>query len=318
MQQHTNKMKRTLTLILLGASLQVSASGSLKLSKSQYVERWKGIAVEQMLKHGIPASITLAQGILESASGNSDLALEGNNHFGIKCHGWEGKKMYKDDDAKNECFRVYKEAEDSYRDHSEFLKKYNRYAFLFEYDQTDYKSWAKGLRKAGYATNPKYPQLLIGLIEDLGLNEYDRAGQVELKPAPIAQVLKEEPNKKENTFSFSLSETQKNELGLSFIVAKKGDTYFRLSQAYGVTMRQLYRYNDFDTQKECLEPGDIVYLQPKKRSSLFKKEEVVLDKMLTVNELSQQYGVRAQSIKRLNGFDDESKVIAEGEIVILR
>ncbi|MCR9172812.1 MAG: glucosaminidase domain-containing protein, partial [bacterium] len=140
---------------------------------------WKETAIRQMMDHNIPASITLAQGILESGSGNSALATKGNNHFGIKCHGWTGKKMYVDDDAKGECFRVYKDASDSYEDHSTFLKTYSRYAFLFEYDVTDYKSWAKGLKKAGYATSPTYPEKLIKIIEELDLDQYDSGMQLE-------------------------------------------------------------------------------------------------------------------------------------------
>ena len=152
-------MKRVFTItavLLAGASLANDA----RISKSEYVDQWKETAIKEMVDNNIPASITLAQGILESASGNSSLAVKGNNHFGIKCHGWKGKEMYADDDAKNECFRVYKSADESYKDHSEFLKTYSRYAFLFTYDVTDYKSWARGLKKAGYATNPQYPSML--------------------------------------------------------------------------------------------------------------------------------------------------------------
>ena len=140
---------------------------------------FKDIAVQEMKRAGIPASITLSQGILESASGNSSLAKNANNHFGIKCHSdWVGPKIYHDDDEKQECFRKYKSADQSYRDHSEFLSKKKRYAFLFEYKINDYRSWAYGLKKAGYATNPKYPQLLLKLINDHMLYQYDKINTI--------------------------------------------------------------------------------------------------------------------------------------------
>jgi len=142
-----------------------------------YIQKWKAECVRQMEMHGIPASITMAQGILESGSGSSELATEANNHFGIKCHkDWTGKKFYKDDDKKNECFRVYENAEASFEDHSFFLKR-ERYASLFELKPTDYKGWAHGLKKCGYATNPKYPQLLIELIEKHRLHELDQEAE---------------------------------------------------------------------------------------------------------------------------------------------
>ena len=153
-------------LLTLAVHSNVGSNTHQKLTKNDYVEQWKSVAIQQMKEHKIPASITLAQGILESASGNSDLAVKGKNHFGIKCHGWTGEKMYMDDDAEGECFRVYSSANESYTDHSLFLNKYDRYAFLFDLELSDYKEWAHGLKKAGYATNPQYPQLLINLIEE--------------------------------------------------------------------------------------------------------------------------------------------------------
>ncbi|SMC70157.1 glucosaminidase domain-containing protein [Pedobacter africanus] len=139
-----------------------------------YIEQFKGVAIEEMNRYGIPASITLAQGIIESGSGNSSLAKYANNHFGIKCTSeWKGKAYYKDDDQANDCFRVYKDARESYKDHSEFLKR-KRYSFLFELDKNDYKNWAYGLKQAGYATNPKYPDLLINVIDKYQLYQYDQ------------------------------------------------------------------------------------------------------------------------------------------------
>ena len=144
------------------------------MTSLEYIERYKGIAIQEMNLYGIPASITLAQGLFESGSGNGELARVANNHFGIKCNnGWTGKGYYKDDDEHNDCFRVYNNAEDSFRDHSEFLKK-PRYANLFKLDKNDYVGWAKGLKDAGYATNPNYPQLLINVIQKYNLDQYDK------------------------------------------------------------------------------------------------------------------------------------------------
>ncbi len=141
--------------------------------QEEYIEKWYGVAVSEMYRSGVPASITLAQGLLESASGRSELALYANNHFGIKCHDWKGQKAYFDDDRKGECFRKYPDAEASFRDHSDFLRYRDRYKFLFDFGQSDYKSWAYGLKKAGYATDPAYPGKLIDIIERYGLDRFD-------------------------------------------------------------------------------------------------------------------------------------------------
>lgn len=157
--------------------LSVSAADT---PQRQYIERWAATAVREMYRSGVPASITLAQGILESRSGLSALAAEGNNHFGIKCHkDWKGKTMKVDDDRKGECFRVYGSAEESFRDHSDFLRYWDRYKFLFDFDTKDYESWAYGLKKAGYATDPAYPQKLISIIEEYDLSRFDSMTQAE-------------------------------------------------------------------------------------------------------------------------------------------
>ncbi len=293
--------------MIAGVALWASNVNAAKLSRTEYVDLWKETAVQQMLEHQIPASITLAQGILESGSGNSELATKGNNHFGIKCHGWTGEKMYSDDDKAGECFRVYKDASESYKDHSEFLKAYSRYAFLFEYEVTDYESWAKGLKKAGYATNPSYPDLLIKIIEELELTQYDGMGAVP-KPQLIAS-----------------SETYANKHAVvlhsnkvKYIVAKEGDTFYKLSKEFGLNLNQLYRYNDFDSSKDVLEAGDVIYIQPKRRASLFKKKEITLSEEMTVSEISQKYAFNVKSLMRLNTFSSADQTIGKGEKVTLR
>ena len=171
-------MKKTISIAILSLLLMtaaaVHADGPDKSPQTVYIEHFATLAVEEMYRSGVPASITLAQGLLESRYGLSELAVKGNNHFGIKCHSnWNGKKMYHDDDRKGECFRMYSSPEESFRDHSDFLRYRDRYKFLFDLEPTDYKGWAHGLKKAGYATDPAYPQKLIRLIEDYDLHEYD-------------------------------------------------------------------------------------------------------------------------------------------------
>ena len=158
-------------LALAGAFLAVSAD---KSPQEKYIAKYSATAVREMFRTGVPASITLAQGLLESRYGQSELASKGNNHFGIKCHDWKGKTMKVDDDRRNECFRVYDSADESFRDHSDFLRYRDRYKFLFENELTDYKAWAHGLKKAGYATDPQYPAKLIKLIEEYNLTQYDQ------------------------------------------------------------------------------------------------------------------------------------------------
>ena len=164
-------MKKYLLIVFLFSSFLAVAQNKTEA----YIEKYSQIAVDEMNMYNIPASITLAQGILESGNGESRLAVDGKNHFGIKCHSnWNGKTIIEDDDEKGECFRKYNRVSDAYRDHSLFLNERGRYAFLFEYNKTDYKKWAKGLKKAGYATNPKYPTLLIDLIEKYDLSRFDK------------------------------------------------------------------------------------------------------------------------------------------------
>ncbi|MFD1629207.1 glucosaminidase domain-containing protein [Pseudopedobacter beijingensis] len=209
-----------------------------------YIERFKGIAVTEMNKYGIPASITLAQGILESGNGNSDLARYANNHFGIKCTSdWRGKGYYKDDDAKDDCFRVYSNPDESYRDHSEFLKR-KRYAFLFELDKDDYKGWAQGLKQAGYATNPRYPDLLISIIERYKLNEYDRKeGRVEKIKREDKVLADINKNISKEAVKDKPVEAPPAIEGDYYIVVK-GDTPYSLSKRFGLTVDELLQMNN--------------------------------------------------------------------------
>ena len=219
-------MRKGLLLFLIGLSSIIGAAGQSQIES--YIAQWAPTAVREMYRSGVPASITLAQGILESRYGLSTLAADGNNHFGIKCHkDWTGKKQYYDDDAKGECFRVYDTADESFRDHSDFLRYRDRYKFLFDFETTDYKSWAYGLKKAGYATDPGYPGKLIKYIEDYKLYEYDtmelasvdglerkaesmtEAAGKEVKPEDHAVKVKEKENAKQNKKSVKASKKKK-------------------------------------------------------------------------------------------------------------
>lgn len=318
-------MKLIVTSILVFAALTTHAEASRKMTKAEYVDTWASTAIAQMIEYKIPASITLAQGILESGSGNSDLAVRGNNHFGIKCHDWDGKKMYKDDDKKNECFRVYSDGAESYQDHSLFLGK-SRYASLFDLDIKDYKGWAKGLKAAGYATNPKYPQLLIDIIEDLDLTKYDEIGSKSELPIVKAEKNKHKSNKLPHvdlknisTQGSSKSSTRTiliNDQKTKYIIAKKGDTYYRIAQETGLTLKQLYRYNDFEKNKDVLQPGDIVYIHPKKRRA--KKEFAAYSNEKTLIQVAQEEGVKLKSLMKLNNTSSEVSIIEKGEKVTLR
>lgn len=208
---------------------------------ASYIARFKTIAIQEMNLYGIPASITLAQGLFESGYGNGDLAKIANNHFGIKCTGdWKGRSYYKDDDQVNDCFRVYDNPEDSYRDHSEFLKR-KRYAPLFELDKNDYKGWAYGLKQAGYATNPKYPDLLIGVIEKYHLDQYDR-------PEGEIQKIKRE-DRVLSQINQNIGKAVKDSLiqntpPAKLYTIKTGDTLYNISRRFGLTVDELKALNN--------------------------------------------------------------------------
>ena len=249
--------------------------------------------MREMNDYGIPASITLAQGILESAAGTSKLAVQANNHFGIKCHNdWSGEKIYHDDDKRNECFRKYDDPEESFIDHSQFLKDRARYSFLFELDKTDYKAWAKGLKQAGYATDPNYPTRLINLIEKYDLHKYD---------------LQSFTSKEEGVASAVKQEKIKNESGLKFIYVQKGESYYTIARQYRIPFSLIYSYNDVDRKTRQPEEGTIVYLQQKKKKITWGDGVHVVKKGESMHEISQKYGIRLHSLYDLNNMPYDSK-----------
>lgn len=283
-----------------------------RISRSQYINSWKDEAISQMTKYGIPASITLAQGILESGDGNSKLAQQGNNHFGIKCHDWEGKTIHKDDDKKNECFRKYKSAQQSFEDHSLFLSKRGRYSFLFELTPTDYKGWAKGLKKAGYATNPKYPDLLIALIKRHNLDQYDNV-----------MLASTEADKQSNSaFTFTRLSKPKStkhsiyihDNNIKYIKIQSGDTFYKISKEFGLHLNQIYKYNDF-SDKNFIKTGDTIYLQPKRKKS--KIETHIVKSGETLLEISQDYGIKLKALCKKNQLEPGTK-LEKGQKLSLR
>ena len=273
-------------------------------NRMEYVENYSSYAIQNMRMYRIPASITLAQGILESGSGKSELARKSNNHFGIKCGShWSGGKTYHDDDAKNECFRAYKSVLDSYNDHSKFLTSNNRYSNLFTLQIDDYRSWAKGLSKAGYATNPNYASRLISIIEDLKLYSFDEGIK---HPRPMQEYASSQGHK-----VHSLND-------LNIVKAKNGDTYYKLAKRFGLTLRQIHKYNNTKQYNhELLKTDDIVYLEPKRFRSK-KNKFIVLSKNSCPIEISQLQGIRLNSLMRKNHFSSPDEQLRKGEKVFLR
>ena len=307
------------------------------------------IAVSEMYRSGVPASITLAQGLLESGYGCSELALKSNNHFGIKCHnGWQGGKVYHDDDAKGECFRKYEAPEESYRDHSDFLRYRDRYKFLFDYKITDYKAWAYGLKKAGYATDPAYPAKLIKLIEDYRLYDYDTKpsdyGQevkaqenvkTSHKPQPshkpqhkesAPKVIPQSPNqleqvkvytgKKREEFRFSLTRQMYACNSVPFVYSVEGETYKSIAESNNLFVKELLKFNDLKSE-DALMPGTMVYLQNKKKMAEKGLDMHVIEAGETLRGIAQRYGVKLKSLIKLNAIENED-LIREGDILRLR
>ncbi len=268
---------------------------SQKMTREEYIDEYKDLAMIEMLRSGIPASIKLAQGLLESDNGNSRLARKGNNHFGIKCHNdWKGRRIYHDDDARNECFRRYRSVYESFIDHSDFLMNKKRYALLFELEITDYKGWAKGLKKAGYATSRKYANLLIQIIEENELHQYDLLAMEDYDPdEDIALVDKGESESGERTILINNR--------IDYIIVKPGDSFTRLNEELRLLQGELFRYNNL-TADSTLRPGQILYLQPKRNRAEAGKDHHIVKPGETLYEISQVYGVKLEKLYHKNNL----------------
>lgn len=297
-------------LVITGAA-QVPSN---KISREEYIDIYKDIAITEMNSFRIPASITLAQGILESANGNSTLAKKANNHFGIKCHkGWNGKTYHMDDDAKDECFRKYSDPYESFKDHSIFLSTRDRYAFLFSLEITDYKGWSHGLKKAGYATNPKYPQLLIKIIEDYNLDQYDNpdfSGYAKNNSKKDKRNYSNEDDFNVIMIGAGNREIFKNN-GKKFIYARKGDTFYSIAQDFNIYTWQVYKYNDLK-KKDQLAEGQMVYLEKKKSKG--NKASHTVSPGETLLDIAQKYGIRLTKLCKYNSLKKDAVLYPNQQI----
>lgn len=325
-------MRRLLFFMLL---LPLSLMAQ-KITVEEYIETYKDIAMSEMRNHKIPASITLAQGIIESGAGNSALAREAKNHFGIKCHKeWKGKTYTMDDDEKDECFRVYKNAEESFRDHSEFLTSRPRYADLFKLDIMDYRAWANGLKAAGYATNPAYATMLINRIELNKLYLYDQLAMGKINENEAEkQIESEEENTPEDIelelayspvdkSAFELVDMTANKRfiyennGVRFLYAKEGETPESLSKELRIRKRQLCQYNLVKRPDEMVfHHGDVVYLG-KLRNNNRKVKKYVAEGNESVRDLALRFAVQPERIIKMNKLEN-GKTLKAGQKIRLR
>ncbi|HRN92183.1 MAG TPA: LysM peptidoglycan-binding domain-containing protein [Ferruginibacter sp.] len=304
------------SLLILLLSNAVFAWGQ-RISVQDYIRQYKDIAIAEMHRTGVPASIKLAQGILESESGNGNLVKRSNNHFGIKCKSyWTGEKVYHDDDERDECFRKYDHAEDSWRDHSDFLRNSERYAALFRLKKTDYKGWAHGLKKAGYATNPRYPNILIWQIEKYNLHQYDL-----MEYTPDESLLVENETKvpadldapvtspttsqsAEQVFDIG-AKTKRN--GLSAIYAVAGTSLLAIATKHNLSLSRLLEYNDLDADG-LLEEDSWIYLERKHKFAA--QESVVADANESYHSIAQSHGVQLEKLLEYNGVTEDDEVAA--------
>lgn len=314
-------MWRTLllgTLAVTVARAQAEGGNGPRNTAEDYIAQWKEVAVQKMKEHGIPASITLAQGLLESGNGNSMLAREANNHFGIKCHSdWTGGRVYHDDDKKNDCFRKYRNAEQSFDDHSKFLHK-PRYAGLFQLEVTDYKGWAQGLKKAGYATDPNYPRKLIDLIERYHLHDLDRGVDVTYHtPAPIPPTNTPRARGRSSGHGELITigagrQVDVFEGRIKFVRAKAGDDFRKLARDLEMTHGMLARWNDMDKEASLAE-GQMIFIQPKRNAAKTATTHTVAEGE-TLWDISQRHGVKLAKLEKYNGVTNDARLEAGRQV----
>ena len=313
-------------------TVALSVTAKERQTREEYVEKYKAIAIAHMERYGIPASITMAQGILESDSGNSHLSTSSNNHFGIKCKkSWTGDRVYHDDDAKGECFRAYPSVEASYQDHADFLDQSPRYDSLFAYPSDDYRSWARGLKAAGYATAPDYAERLVKIIESMKLYLLDKENGNKIYSASKSAVANTEAWFESNTATsdelinpnaFRVTVNSHKGYGVYrtnhtfYIVAKEGDTYESLGEIFAISPNMLRKFNDV-AKGGTLAKGDIIYIERKKTQWLgnVMQHKVVRDENLY--SLSQSYGIRLKSLIKLNHLR-AGEDVGKGDVIRLK
>ncbi len=295
------KRNLALTIFLLSGAASFAQPPAVV---KQYIELYRDLAIEEMTRTGVPAAITLAQGIHETDAGRSKLVIKSNNHFGIKCKtGWKGESVSHDDDARGECFRKYNDPMDSYRDHSDFLKARSHYAFLFLLDPTDYEGWCYGLKKAGYATNPKYSQILIKLIKEYGLQDYtlvalgrkeifdDKNSIVKIiEPEEKREVIFEKKEQNYPKTVFKINQT-------NVVFVTKGTSYLAIAERYKLSLPRLFEFNDMVAAEET-ESDRLVYLQRKRKEGA--KEFHIVEPGETLYDIAQAEGIRLESLLSYN------------------
>lgn len=292
-----------LSLFFLLAALGLSSQKAF--TPEDYISKYKDDAIKEMYLHKVPACITLAQGMLESGNGNSDLAKKANNHFGIKCHKeWSGETYIKDDDAKDECFRKYESVLDSYSDHSLFLSSRARYASLFELPVTDYKGWCYGLKAAGYATDPKYPERLIDLIEKYKLHELNTIEKTPKLNFPANEDVKPQLVLRE-VYRFNR---------IKFVIAKENDSYYKIASDFNLELDELLEYNDF-SKGDKIQYGQKIYIEKKRRRAL--EPYHVVQKNETLKSISQLHGIRLSMLCKKNRLKPDAK-LKVGDVLYLR
>ncbi|MCU0363752.1 MAG: glucosaminidase domain-containing protein [Bacteroidales bacterium] len=305
-------------------AVQPVSSSSSQLARD-YVNRYAEIAVSEMKRTGVPASIKLAQGMIESDYGRSTLARNANNHFGIKCHnGWTGATVTHHDDRRNECFRKYKRVEDSFRDHSDFLVSGSRYRDLFKIDPTDYREWAKGLKKAGYATNPEYANILIRSIEENNLWQYDRGTKPVISspavmPADTEKVIPQTKpsgtvqNAGSGAGVYAVAPRILENNRIQYIIVKDGESREKLEKEFGLLRWELPRYNELDNDF-VPGAGQLLYLQPKREKAAPGNDYHVVAEGEKMYGIAQKYGIKLKSLHEMNGIAEGTEALTGAKL----
>ena len=317
----TMKLRSALCLALALATLTASAQ---RATRKDYIAKYHQLAINEMQRTGIPASITLAQGILESDCGNSYLATTANNHFGIKCHGWTGEKAYHDDDRNHECFRKYDTPAESFVDHSDFLVTKSRYQSLFSLDKTDYKGWAYGLKSAGYATDPNYAKRLIDIIEQEGLSQYDKEPKAEKTetPAPAATPQPSttpEPRRisirKDADFvinPFNEHEVRYNN-GVKYVEVLPGDSFESIAREFHLMTSEVLSYNDL-TSADDIRSMRFVYIRSKRNRAHQDCPTHTVRKGETAWQVAHKYGIKLRKLRKYNKLSNGTEPAAGTEL----
>lgn len=322
-------------LILLMLTVSCSVATAQRMSRQSYIDFYKQWAINEMERVGIPASITLAQGILESDCGNSVLATEGNNHFGIKCHSdWSGETMYHDDDRSQECFRKYSSAYDSFKDHSDFIKQKSRYASLFSLDKNDYKGWAYGLKAAGYATDPSYPTKLIAIIEEMGLDVYDNCDATSSAENAheytydinAGKVVRNSGNtdsrpKVKKDVSFTINPFHEHTVeynnGVRYIAVIGGDTFEGIAREFHLMVSELLAYNDLDATAD-ISSIKYLYIRSKRNRAHPDCQTHVVKEGDTLWSIAHKYGLKLRKLRKFNHLSVVDEINVGDELNLRR